>query len=802
MPRREPWDVIGGAYSDDARPWSVQDTVNYLVVMAERGGTRTPKMLRGAPGLVTFSASMPESPVRGLYVAEGRLFAVVGTTLYSIGTDGAATSLGTIPGVARCVFTHNQVTGGNQVVIGNGQSGYVYDTVAGTLEQITDDGFPGLRSVDFIDQYVIGVEPFGRYWSHSDLADAKSYSTLDRAEAEKAPDRIMQAIVIGSDVLVLGERTGQFFANTGAATGTFQNRPGTELNIGAASPWTACRLDNTVYWLGNDGSVYRLAGYQAQRISTHALEQAISRSGMADAYAFTFEDQGHKCYLLTFPDGMTWCYDAGSGEWTRRESYGLNRWRVSALVKWGRHWIAGDYVNGRLYQLDWRVQNEAGEPLERRRVTGILHDDQNRLIVNGVEFLFDTGMDQDSPPLPETITAALTMAGDVPDGYVGDAVSGAYTVTGGVLPYGSVTVTSGTFPPGLTLNADGTYSGTLTTAGDYSWTVGVTDADGNTATLADTATVTRLRWYLLRDGVADVWSTNNITAGSWTATTRTPALPLGYVDPIQVAVGKAIFRPRITGVTDLFVTSDLDGVIAGSLSTAMTYTLAVRVAADGVVTASREWQHSAYWYSTDYGATFTSNTIPANSFGASVPVKVGSRWVIGIRSDTNLIKAGWTDSALPNIAAGAWNQVVLPYSATASVPGCLLSNGNRAFLAHMGGRIMSTEDGASWSVVYNHGGAFADLRDTGLASGDLVVFVPDQSGGLLVSTDGGATFTARNTGVVDVVVALSFAQGVLVASFSASTTPPRYSTDYGATWANVPGIPASSGTYGIGALIG
>lgn len=488
MPRWQPFDVVGGAYSDDTRPWTVQDTVNYLVVNAERPGGRSSKMLRGVPGLVTFSASMPESSVRGLYVAEGRLFAVVGTTLYRIATDGSAASLGTIPGVGRCVFTHNQVSGGNQVVIGNGQSGYVFNTTDDTLTQITDEGFPGFRSVDFADQYIIGVEPFGRYWFHSDLADATSYSTLDRAEAEKAPDRIQQAIATGSDILVLGERTGQFFYNTGEATGTFQNRSGAEMDVGAGSPYTACRLDNTVYWLGNDGSVYRLNGYVPQRISTHALEQAISRCTLSDAYAFTFEDRGHKCYLLTFPDGQTWCFDAATQEWTRRESYGFNRWRISALVKWSGAWIGGDFINGKLYQLDWAVQSEAGEPLERRRITGVLHDDQNRMIVNAAEFVFDTGMDAESYPLPVPITQPLTITGDLLGGVVGESSSGAYTVAGGVQPV-TVAVLSGTFPAGVTLASNGTYSGAFTTVGEYAWVVRATDANGNTADLSDTAVV-------------------------------------------------------------------------------------------------------------------------------------------------------------------------------------------------------------------------------------------------------------------------------------------------------------------------
>ena len=176
MARWEPFNAVGGAYADDARPWSVQDTVNYLVVQAERGGTRSPAILRGVPGFAVFCGDLPEAPVRGIYVAEGRLFAVVGNGLYQISSTGTSTLRGTIPGVGRCTFAHNQITGGNQVVIANGQTGYVWNTVTETLTQITDEGFPGFRSVDFADQYIIGVEPFGRYWFHSDLADEASYN--------------------------------------------------------------------------------------------------------------------------------------------------------------------------------------------------------------------------------------------------------------------------------------------------------------------------------------------------------------------------------------------------------------------------------------------------------------------------------------------------------------------------------------------------------------------------------------------------------------------------------------------------
>lgn len=116
------------------------------------------------------------------------------------------------------------------------------------------------------------------------------------------------------------------------------------------------------------------------------------------------------------------------------------------------------------------------------------------------------------------------ITGDVPDGNVGEAASGAYIITGGVQPYGAVTVTSGTFPPGLTLgapfdNGDGTwsvpYSGTRTTVGVYSWTVGGVDADLNPFSTPDTATVTAIpsvTWDAANKGTDVVLSNGDLSA--------------------------------------------------------------------------------------------------------------------------------------------------------------------------------------------------------------------------------------------------------------------------------------------------
>src|SRR5690606_2113125 len=127
-----------GSYADDTRPWTQQDVCNYLPTFAEAQGTRSRLKLATAPGL-RLHAVVGDGPHRGARDGEGQRFVVSGNKLYRVAPDGNATELGTSPGTRRVSMTHNQVAGGNQLVIATGDNSYVWDTVAGTL---TATGIP------------------------------------------------------------------------------------------------------------------------------------------------------------------------------------------------------------------------------------------------------------------------------------------------------------------------------------------------------------------------------------------------------------------------------------------------------------------------------------------------------------------------------------------------------------------------------------------------------------------------------------------------------------------------------------
>lgn len=488
----DPINIIGGFYKDDTLSWACQDTVNYLPTQAEVSGTKTPSMLRTPPGLRPWVniGDGPNFTIRGMHDAEGRLFVVAGTKLYQISNKGIAIPLGTIPGRGRVSIAHNQIAGGNEILVVNGNSGYVWNTLRQTFTRITDPGYPGAFQAVFADGYLIQAEPFGRYAFHSDLANALEYNTLDRFEAESEPDKIVAVVVSNDEVRVFGERTTQLFANTGAAQGTFQSK-GITINRGCAGRWTALAMDNGVFFLGDDGVVYRDNGYNPARISTYAIEQAIADNDWSQAFAFSWSSRGHSVYYLTFPDGQTWGYDVSSGAWHRRASYHpayevSRRWRLNDLVYSNGQWIGGDYTSGMLYVLDWDYILEGDDNIVSERTGASQYSSGTPFSVDMVEAIMRTGDRFTSPVSAPDQPEGPTISGKAPIIDQGDPFTYTYTVGAGDSPIVRTYVLTGNLVEGLSFNeSNATLSGTPTKSGVMDLVIRTIDQNGKFAEVTD-----------------------------------------------------------------------------------------------------------------------------------------------------------------------------------------------------------------------------------------------------------------------------------------------------------------------------
>lgn len=694
--RQVPLDIVAGSYADETRPFSSQDTVNYLPVFAEQGGTRTPTMLKTPPGLRPFvevrdaseDIAKPIGPVRRTHNCEGKLFAVMGQTLYQVTPSGVAIPQGIVPGISRCSMAHNQLATGNQLVTVNGTSGYVFNTQTQVFERITDEGFPGAIKVIFMDGYIVGIEPRRRFAFCSEVADALAYNTLDRFTSEYLPDLLVSLESVQNQLVLFSEGSMEFFENTGATEQPFRSKRISQKR-GCAGTFTTAVIDQTVYWLGDDGIFYRLEGYAPRRISTRPIEQAIRGLDWRNAFAETWTDAGHLVVYWTFPDGMTWGYDISSGQWHRRQSYGFNRWRPNTLTYINSEWVAGDFQNGRLWKLDWDYVLEGDDEIISERVTQTLADNQNRMLVSRVELIVDTGQPLTTPVDFPLQPEGPSISGDAPNGTVGIPWGPYnYIATGGTPPYRFL-LFSGELPDGIgPLEVDGEIP--AVTPGDVSsgeFVVRVVDANGLFDDVNDSI------------DIGEGW----LLAASFTDTGELKRSPDGvsWDSPsFRVMDGEDTWQPYFEG-------------------TAFSRSGAEVIGYSGI-------GFRGIW-STDHGKTFTALPIPGSVINGFRCAKAGPLWWIPRGNVTDV--ATWDGNAIEDG----------PFQANA-----VLEYGGTLFSARVGYGYLynrGTDGSGTGEVLFT--GSGSSLINVWLEKSDdeIAILWLDVSGNLHIerSIDGGAS---------------------------------------------------------------
>jgi hypothetical protein len=311
-------------------------------------------------------------------------FVVSGSELYKIDTYYNATLLGTVSGSGGPV---SMADNGTQLFVACDPEGYIYNNATNVFAQITDPDFPGANLVGYLDGYFVFTEPNSqRVWVTS-LLDGTSVDPLDFASAEGSPDGLVSLIVDHREVWLYGTNSVEVWYNTGASDFPLQRIQGAFNEIGCAAPHSVAKMDNGLFWLGADargrGIVYRANGYNGQRISTHAVEWQIQSYGdISDTIAYTYQQDGHSFYVLTFPSaGKTWVYDVATQAWHERASGDDNQYRhrSNCQMTFANEIIVGDFENGNLYAFDMTVYSDNGAIQKWLRSWRALPPGQNTL---------------------------------------------------------------------------------------------------------------------------------------------------------------------------------------------------------------------------------------------------------------------------------------------------------------------------------------------------------------------------------------------------------------------------------------
>ena len=378
--------ILGSAYV--ARSINAADNrmVNLFPEAIPEGG-KEPSFLNRAPGL-EFLQTVGTGPIRALWAHQTNgsdFYVVSGSGFYKLtGLTATPTLLGTLTTSSGPVSIADN---GTQIFLATNPDGFIYNEVTNVFAQITDPDFAGAVTVAYLDGYFVFNQPDSQLLWISEVFDGTSIPG-DFKASEGSPDGVVGIIADHRELWVFGTDSVEVWYNAGSVDFPFERIQGAFNEIGCVSASSIAKLDNGLFWLGTDargqGIVYRANGYTGVRVSTHAIEYAIAQYGnIADAIAYTYQQEGHAFYVLTFPTGnATWVYDVSTQVWHERAGFAngdFMRHRSNCQCNFGGNIIVGDFESGNIYRFDLDVYADNGGIQKWLRSWRALPTGQNNL---------------------------------------------------------------------------------------------------------------------------------------------------------------------------------------------------------------------------------------------------------------------------------------------------------------------------------------------------------------------------------------------------------------------------------------
>jgi len=316
----------------------------------------TDSVRRPRPGLVAGSV-VGLGPIRAIVTHQGYRYVVSGTRVFRDGVQIGILPAGEYP--IRHAQSDTQlvmVVDGGAYLIG----GAVTAIAMPDADLVSDVAYSAGR-------FIYIIQDSGQY-RYSEIADAEDIGDLNFATAESDPDDTVSVEVLGSDVLMFGEKSTEWLGPTNSTAAPFQRYEGRRYDIGSAAQNSAVRMDNGIFWVGTaqrsdrtDLKVYRTSAVP-EVISTPAIDAYLSQcADITLATAVEVPAEGRSFYVLNIPGVTTVAFDVREKTWAEWSSYGEDVFRVQCFDAG----LYGDGRNGQLWTFDTEAWMDGTDPIIR-----------------------------------------------------------------------------------------------------------------------------------------------------------------------------------------------------------------------------------------------------------------------------------------------------------------------------------------------------------------------------------------------------------------------------------------------------
>ena len=329
-----------------------------------------------------------------------QLVAVIGGSVVQFGTGGYGTAIGSVGDTNPVIMAKNNATTPEVAILT--QSGAYSLLSGGSLTQpdLAGQGIPTPNSVTYLNgYYLFGIED-GRIFQ-SNFEDGSTISALSFAYANAFPDKLLRTFCHFGMLYAFCSSHLEVWQDAGttpfAFSPVYQN-----IELGCMSAYAIVSTAKGLFWVDHEGRVQFGRDMNAQRVSTHTVERAISSLSHPEQQAMQgclVSFFGHECYALS-SDHWTWIYDLQMQRWTERKSYGQDNWIVSMSCLFNGAYVLGSNSAGKLYTLDETNYTEDGQPLLFEAWCKNVHNFPNGMIIDQLSMDIISGVGNPNDPNP------------------------------------------------------------------------------------------------------------------------------------------------------------------------------------------------------------------------------------------------------------------------------------------------------------------------------------------------------------------------------------------------------------------
>lgn len=323
--------LVGGGFVSESSFVDDQRTVNFFPEITPSGRGRVSAVLYRTPGTKSRLTGF-NGAGRGCLALNDHVFAVMGTYLYDI-TNGWIINA-TYGPIATDGKPVHMAANPDQLFVVSAGLGYILE--AGVLTQVVDPDFPvNAIAVGYVNGYFLalttnlGAVGHSNALYYSAVGDGTSWDALDFIEVLASANSLVGLAVDNQQIFIFGTEITAPFQLVGGAI-PFVPILGAATPVGLAATNGVVVTDNSPFIVGRNkdgnGIIYRVNGYDPQRVSNHDIEKAIQSYGdISDCVASSMQINGHTFIQFSFPSvvdptgnvvGATWRMDAATpGIW-------------------------------------------------------------------------------------------------------------------------------------------------------------------------------------------------------------------------------------------------------------------------------------------------------------------------------------------------------------------------------------------------------------------------------------------------------------------------------------------------------